>query len=132
MPSFGPKTPFSGVVGNGVFSPLQPSCPGLGVLRFRAPMRERERETQNPPDPKLLENCQKGPEMGHPQNYLEKSQKIQGNVFLRKSNFLVFFEFFPGNFGGGPFRVPFYREPLNTPFLNGLFSSGFSRGKMAL
>ena len=28
-------------------------------------------------------------------------------------------------------HFPEYREPLNAPFLNGLFSRGFSRGKTA-
>ena len=49
--------------------------------------------------------------MAHPQNYLEKnSQNTKKCIF---EEFLVFFEFFPGNFGGGPFWLLFsnFRGP---------------------
>ena len=55
----------------------------------------------------------------------KKAQKRPGNgelgKFLRKSVCGPFFCLF----------APVNQEPLNAPFLNGLFSTGFSRGKTA-
>ena len=64
-------------------------------LRFRSPVRE----TQIPRTRKYSKITKMTPK-AHPQNYLAKTQKLQKKSIFEE--FLVFFEYFSGNFGDGP------------------------------